>query len=187
MSRKFGVGPCIIAGFKHAKGDAVVYMDSDLQDPPEIIPDLILEHEKGNEIVHTVRTKREGENKIKLLITKIAYKVINYFADINLPIESGDFKLISKRALEKILDQKEYRPYVRGLSVWVGFKQSFVKYERKARGHGETKMSFIFKRTCYRIYKWNNKLFFKTTLFRNFFWFFFNINISFINILCYIL
>jgi len=145
MSRKFGVGPCVIAGFKHAKGDAVIYMDSDLQDPPEIIPDLILEHEKGNEIVHTVRTKREGENIIKLLITKIAYKVINYFADINLPIESGDYKLISRRALEKILDQKEYRPYVRGLSVWVGFKQSFVKYERKARGHGKSKMSLFSK------------------------------------------
>ena len=105
MSRKFGVAPCVIAGFKHAKGDAIVYMDSDLQDPPEIIPDLINEHEKGNEIVHTVRTKREGENKIKMFITKIAYKIINYFSDINLPIESGDFKLISKRALKKILDQ----------------------------------------------------------------------------------
>ena len=145
MSRKFGVAPCIIAGFKQAKGNAIVYMDSDLQDPPEIIPDLILEHEKGNEIVHTVRTKREGENKIKLMITKIAYKVINFFADINLPIESGDFKLISKRALKEILNQKEYRPYVRGLSVWVGFKQSFMKYERKARGYGKTKMPLFSK------------------------------------------
>ncbi len=145
MSRKFGVGPCIIAGFRHAKGDAIVYMDSDLQDPPEIIPDLIKEHEKGNEVVHTVRTKREGENKIKLFITKIAYKIINYFSDINLPIESGDFKLISKKVLGKILDQNEYRPYVRGLSVWVGFKQSFFKYERKARGHGETKMPLFSK------------------------------------------
>jgi len=145
MSRKFGVGPCIIAGFRHAKGDAIVYMDSDLQDPPEIIPDLISEHEKGNEVVHTVRTKREGENKIKLFITKIAYKIINYFSDINLPIESGDFKLISNKALKKILDQNEYRPYVRGLSVWVGFKQSFLKYERKARGHGETKMPLFSK------------------------------------------
>ena len=131
MTRTFGVGPCVLAGFRHAKGDAIIYMDTDLQDPPEILTKLIEEHEKGAEIVHTVRTKRLGESSFKLLITKLAYKIINYLSDIPLPIEAGDFKLISKTALSKILEQKEFRPYVRGMSVWVGYKQSFVKYERQ--------------------------------------------------------
>ena len=139
MTRTFGIGPCVMAGFKYAKGDVIIYMDSDLQDPPELIPDLINEYEKGNDIVHTVRSKRLGESKFKLLITKIAYKIINFLSDIPMPIEAGDFKLISKKALEKILKQKEFRPYIRGLSVWVGYKQSFVNYVRDARHSGKTK------------------------------------------------
>ena len=143
MSRTFGVGPCVLAGFKHAKGDCIVYMDSDLQDPPEILEKLIKEYEKGAEIVHTVRSKRLGESKFKLLITKIAYKIINFLSDINLPTEAGDFKLISKKALTKILEQKEFRPYIRGLSVWVGFKQTYVEYVREARNEGNTKFPLL--------------------------------------------
>ena len=143
MSRTFGVGPCVLAGFKHAKGDCIVYMDSDLQDPPEILEKLIQEYEKGAEIVHTVRTKRLGESKFKLFVTKIAYKIINFLSDINLPTEAGDFKLISKKALNKILDQKEFRPYIRGLSVWVGFKQAHVEYIRDARNEGNTKFPLL--------------------------------------------
>lgn len=139
MSRTFGVGPCVLAGFNHAKGDCVVYMDSDLQDPPELLDKLINKYENGADVVHTVRTERLGETKIKLLLTKIAYKVINFLSDINLPSEAGDFKLISKKALSKILDQKESRPYIRGLSVWVGFKQAYVEYVRKPRHEGKTK------------------------------------------------
>tara|TARA_B100000767_G_scaffold131850_1_gene125211 strand:- start:333 stop:1265 length:933 start_codon:yes stop_codon:yes gene_type:complete len=145
MTRTFGVGPCVLAGFREAKGDAIVYMDSDLQDPPEIIPKLIKEHEKGSEIVHTVRTKRHGESLLKLWITKIAYKVINYLSEIPLPTEAGDFKLISKTALQKILLQNEFRPYIRGLSIWVGYKQSFVKYERDPRAEGESKFPIFSK------------------------------------------
>ena len=143
MSRTFGVGPCVLAGFKQAKGDCIVYMDSDLQDPPEILEKLIKEHEKGAEIVHTVRTKRLGESKFKLIITKIAYKIINFLSDINLPTEAGDFKLISKKALNKILEQREFRPYIRGLSVWVGFKQSYVEYVREARNEGIPKFPLV--------------------------------------------
>ena len=139
MSRTFGVGPCVLAGFNHAKGDCVVYMDSDLQDPPELLDKLINKYENGADVVHTVRTQRLGEKKIKLLLTKIAYKLINFLSDINLPSEAGDFKLISKKALSKILDQKESRPYIRGLSVWVGFKQAYVEYVRKPRHEGKTK------------------------------------------------
>ena len=145
MTRTFGVGPCVLAGFRHAKGDAIIYMDTDLQDPPEILTKLIEEYEKGAEIVHTVRTKRLGESSFKLLITKLAYKIINYLSDIPLPTEAGDFKLISKTALNKILEQKEFRPYVRGLSVWVGYKQSFVKYERQSRSDGQSKFPLYSK------------------------------------------
>tara|TARA_B100001121_G_C18671535_1_gene614134 strand:+ start:622 stop:1563 length:942 start_codon:yes stop_codon:yes gene_type:complete len=139
MSRTFGVGPCVLAGFKHAEGDCVIYMDSDLQDPPEIINKLIEKFENGFDIVHTIRTKRLGESKLKLFLTKIAYKIINYLSDIQLPTEAGDFKLISKKALNVILQQDEFRPYIRGLSVWVGFKQSFVNYVREPRSGGQTK------------------------------------------------
>ena len=143
MSRNFGVGPCVLAGFKHASGDCVIYLDSDLQDPPEIIPKLLIEFENGNDVVHTVREKRLGESSAKLFFTKLAYKTINGLSEINLPIEAGDFKLISKRALQKILSQKEFRPYIRGLSVWVGYKQSFVYYTREARAYGKSKFSLF--------------------------------------------
>ena len=143
MSRTFGVGPCVLAGFKHVKGDCVIYMDSDLQDPPEIVEELIKEYEKGFDVVHTVRTNRLGESKFKLLVTNIAYKIINFLSDIKLPTEAGDFKLISKRALNKILEQNEFRPYIRGLSIWVGFKQSYVKYVRDPRAEGLTKFPLL--------------------------------------------
>ena len=145
MSRNFGVDPCVLAGFRNAKGDAIVYLHTDLQDPPEIIPDLIKKHEEGFDVVHTIRTKRKGESKFRMLVTRIAYLLINILSDINLPIEAGDYKLISRKALDKILNQREFRPYVRGLSVWVGFKQTFYKYERQARGSGKSKMSLLSK------------------------------------------
>ena len=143
MSRNFGVDPCVLAGFRNAKGDAIVYLHTDLQDPPEIIPDLIKKHEEGFDVVHTIRTKRKGESKFRMLVTRIAYLLINILSDINLPIEAGDYKLISRKALDKILNQREFRPYVRGLSVWVGFKQTFYEYERQARGSGKSKMPLL--------------------------------------------
>ena len=143
MSRNFGIDPCVLAGFRNSSGDAIIYLHADQQDPPEIIPDLIKKHEEGNEIVHTVRTKRKGEGKFRMFLTKIAYKIIDTVSDINLPVQAGDYKLISKNALKEILKQKEFRPYVRGLSVWVGFKQDFVYYEREARGEGESKMPLL--------------------------------------------
>ena len=143
MSRNFGVDPCVLAGFRHTKGEAVIYLHTDLQDPPELIPDMLKKYEEGFDVVHTIRTKRKGEGKFRMFVTKIAYYLINILSDINLPIEAGDYKLISKKALEKILNQKEFRPYVRGLSVWVGFKQAYLNYERQARGAGESKMPLL--------------------------------------------
>ena len=141
MSRRFGSGPCVIAGFEHAKGDAVIYLDSDLQDPPELFPKLIQKFKEGKDVVHTRRLSRAGENPIKMFITKLAYKIINLFSDINLPINSGDFKLISRRALDAVLNSQEYDPYIRGISVWAGFDQDFVQYNRESRFAGKTHFS----------------------------------------------
>ena len=143
MSRRFGTNPCVLAGFENCSGDCVIYMDSDLQDPPELITELIKQHEKGFEVVHTRRTKRLGEPKSKLFFTNIAYTIINKLSDIDLENDVGDFKLISRRALDKILEQNEYSPYIRGLSVWVGFKQTYVDYIRDARVAGESKFSLF--------------------------------------------
>ena len=181
MSRTFGVGPCVLAGFKHAKGDCVVYMDSDLQDPPELIENLINEYEKGSEVVHSIRIERQGESKLKLFITKVAYKIINYLADIDLPIEAGDFKLISKKALKKILEQKEFNPYIRGLSIWVGFKQGRVEYTRLPRKEGETHFTLFSKGSYSRVYKRGHLILNKTIIFGfiiriNWIFIFYNIN-----------
>ena len=143
MSRNFGIDPCVLAGFRNCDGDAVIYLHTDQQDPPEIIPSLIKKHEEGNEIVHTVRTKRKGEGKFRMFVTKIAYWLFNIISDIDLPVQAGDYKLISRKALDQILKQKEFRPYVRGLSIWVGYKQGFIYYEREARGAGESKMPLL--------------------------------------------
>ena len=143
MSRRFGVGPCVLAGLNIAKGDAVVYMDSDLQDPPEIIPQLVEKFEKGADVVHTRRTKRLEENALKLFLTKLAYRLINMTSNIPLPLDSGDFKLLSRRAVTHVNDLNEHNPYIRGLTVWVGFKQDFVNYERQGRFSGDSKFTFL--------------------------------------------
>lgn len=143
MSRRFGVTPCVIAGLSAAKGDAVIYMDTDLQDPPELIPELINKWREGAEVVHTIRTKRHGENPVKMGITAIAYKLINAFADIDFHENAGDFKLLSRNAVHEILKLGEHDPYLRGLSVWIGFKQEKVFYERNARHSGEKKFSLF--------------------------------------------
>jgi len=143
MSRRFGVTPCILAGFAHAKGDAVAYMDADLQDPPELLPQMWRRFLDGADVVHTTRTHRDGESRAKLWLTKYAYQVINLFSDIRLPENTGDFKLLSRRVIEEILKLRERDPYMRGLSVWVGYRQDFVKYRREARFGGRTKFPLL--------------------------------------------
>ena len=138
MSRRFGVTPCILAGFSHAKGDAVIYMDADLQDPPELIPKMIERFRDGAEVVHTTRTHRDGESAAKMWVTKQAYRIINYFSDIQLPENTGDFKLLSRKIVQEILHLSEYDPYMRGLSVWVGYRQEFIFYRRQPRFAGRT-------------------------------------------------
>lgn len=145
MSRNFGVTPCVLAGFANACGDAVVYMDSDLQDPPELIPKMVEKFREGYDVVHTTRTHREGESPLKMWITRRAYDVINFFSDIELPQNTGDFKLLSKRVVGHILSIDDVDPYMRGTSIWVGYKQYFIKYTRKARFAGETHMPLFGK------------------------------------------
>jgi dolichol-phosphate mannosyltransferase len=145
MSRRFGVTPCVLAGFAESKGDAVVYMDADLQDPPEVIPEMVERFRSGADVVHTTRTHREGEGVLKMWVTRKAYRIINYFSDIYLPEDTGDFKLLSRKVVDEILRLKEYDPYMRGLSVWVGYRQDFVYYRREPRWKGKTKFPLLSK------------------------------------------
>jgi dolichol-phosphate mannosyltransferase len=145
MSRRFGVTPCVLAGFAQAKGDAVIYMDADLQDPPELIPRMVERFRDGAEVVHTTRTHREGESAAKMWLTKQAYRTINFFSDIPLPENTGDFKLLSRKVVGEILRLSEYDPYMRGLSVWVGYRQDYVLYRRQPRFKGETHMPLLGK------------------------------------------
>jgi glycosyltransferase involved in cell wall biosynthesis len=138
MSRRFGVVECILAGLSKASGDAVIYMDADLQDPPEVIPQLLEQWRQGVPVVHTVRTRREGESRIKTWFTKQAYRVIRMVSTIELPVEAGDFKLLSHQAVKRLLELPESDPYIRGLVVWMGLPQVAVPYERAARRAGKT-------------------------------------------------
>ncbi|MBF0175385.1 MAG: glycosyltransferase family 2 protein [Magnetococcales bacterium] len=137
-SRRFGVIRCFLAGFRYARGDALVYMDADLQDPPELIATLVEKWREGADVVHTTRTKRLGESPMKMWLTRQAYRIINFVADIKIPIDTGNFKLLTRRVVEQILSIGEQEPFLRGLVVWVGFKQVYVPYERQPRYSGET-------------------------------------------------
>lgn len=145
MSRRFGVTPCVLAGFAESRGDAVVYMDADLQDPPEIIPEMIKAYREGAEVVHSTRAYREGEGPFKMWLTRKAYQLINHFSEIHLPEDTGDFKLLSRKVVDEILRLKEHDPYMRGLSVWVGYRQDFVYYRREPRWKGQTKFPLLSK------------------------------------------
>jgi len=145
MSRNFGNSPCIMAGFEYAAGDLVVYMDADLQDPPEVIPRMLAEYKSEPDvgIVHTIRTERRGETKIKLALTWLGYKILRRVSTIDLPVEAGDFKLLARPVVEQLVQLREKRPFMRALVSWVGFKQKRVYYEREARFSGKTKFPVL--------------------------------------------
>jgi dolichol-phosphate mannosyltransferase len=138
MSRRFGVAPCVMAGLRYAQGDAVVYMDADLQDPPELIPELISHWRDGADVVYTVRTARRGEHGSKMWLTRVAGGAIRRLSEIEIPDDAGDFKLLSRRVVEQLLALGEHDLYMRGLVSWLGFRQVAVPYERQARGGGRT-------------------------------------------------
>jgi dolichol-phosphate mannosyltransferase len=143
MSRRFGPPECVRAGLQHASGDAAVFMDTDLQDPPELLPTMITRWEAGTEVVHTVRTARRGESAVKMALTRLAYRLIRRVSDVDLRVEAGDFKLLSRRAVDALLQLEETDPYLRGLAVWIGFRQEYVPYERHARASGVTHFPFF--------------------------------------------
>ncbi len=143
MARRFGVAEGVLAGLAFAAGDAVIYMDADLQDPPEVIPLLLERWRSGADVVHTVRTHRRGESALKIGATRLAYRLIQHGSTIDLPVDSGDFKLLSRRAVSHLLRLRESDPYLRGLAVWIGLNQAFVPYERAPRYAGRTHFPFF--------------------------------------------
>ena len=147
MSRNFGVSPCVLAGMQYAKGDALIYMDADLQDPPELIPEMINAYRRQKaEVVHTKRKSREGESRLKLLITKLGYSILKKVSSVNIQAEVGDFKLLSRRAVDYLIQLKEKRPFIRGLINYIGFKQITIEYAREKRFSGETKFPVLSKK-----------------------------------------
>ena len=138
LSRRFGVMDGFWAAMQHARGDAVVTMDCDLQDPPEVIPELVEKWQAGATVVYTIRTNREGESALKIVLTRWAYKVIRLVANQEMPVEAGDFKLMDRRVVDELLKLDEKDPYMRGLVMWMGFKQTPVYYKRAPRPKGTT-------------------------------------------------
>jgi glycosyltransferase involved in cell wall biosynthesis len=155
MSRNFGISECVFAGLEYASGDVIIYMDADLQDPPEIIPSMIDAWKNGDnvDVVHTVRESRAGESLVKMFITKIGYNILHRVTDIKLPIEVGDFKLLSRRAKDYLLQLKEQKPFMRGLVCWIGFTQVSVKYHRDPRFSGKTKFKIFDSRVFWNFFE----------------------------------
>lgn len=142
LSRNFGHQIAITAGVDFAQGDAVVIIDADLQDPPEIIEKFIEKWREGYDVVYGVREKREGESISKLLTAAIFYRVLKFFTKIDIPVDVGDFRLMSKRAARHLRQMREKERFVRGLVSWIGFKQTGVRYARDKRYAGETKYPY---------------------------------------------
>jgi len=139
FSRNFGHQIAITAGADFAEGDAVIVIDSDLQDPPEAVLRLIEKWREGYEVVYAMRTRREGETWFKLMTAKLFYRLLKRITDVEIPLDTGDFRLMDRRVVLAMRQLREQHRFMRGLSSWVGFKQIGVEYERAERYAGETK------------------------------------------------
>jgi polyisoprenyl-phosphate glycosyltransferase len=139
LSRNFGHQAAISCGYELARGDAVVSIDSDLQDPPEVIPDLIRRWEAGDRVVLAVRRSREGETRLKLWTAIIYYKIISKMSETDSPEASGDFRLLDRAAVDALNRMTETHRYIRGLVGWLGFRRGAVEYDRAPRQAGSTK------------------------------------------------
>ncbi|EMI9088210.1 MULTISPECIES: glycosyltransferase family 2 protein [Bacillus] len=139
FARNFGHQVAVTAGIAAAKGDAIVIIDADLQDPPEVIPELIAKWEEGYEVVYAKRKQRKGETWFKLLTAKYFYKFLNYMSDIDIPKDTGDFRIIDRKVADVFNQMTERNRFIRGMMSWVGFRQTYVEYERDERFAGETK------------------------------------------------
>ncbi len=139
FSRNFGHQIAITAGTDYATGRAVAVIDSDLQDPPEVIPAMIAKWREGYQVIYGVRETRIGETAFKLFTAKLFYRVIRRITSVNIPLDTGDFRLMDRKVVDALNSMREHHRFMRGLSVWVGFKQTGVPYARDARKAGETK------------------------------------------------
>ena len=139
FSRNFGHQMAITAGIDYARGDAVVVIDADLQDPPEVIPQLAAAWRAGAELVYAVRAERKGETWFKKTTAALFYRLIASVTELKIPADSGDFRLMDRKVVEALKQVREHHRFMRGLSVWVGFKQAAVTYVRNERFAGETK------------------------------------------------
>jgi glycosyltransferase involved in cell wall biosynthesis len=139
LSRSFGHQAALTAGLEHARGDAVLMLDGDLQDPPELIPDMLARWREGSDVVYAVRSDRPGETPFKLITARWFYRLFRGLTDVELAPDSGDFRLMSRAALDALLAMPERNRFLRGMSVWVGFTQTAVPFAREPRSAGRTK------------------------------------------------
>ena len=139
FSRNFGHEIAMTAGLDRARGDAVVFIDADLQDPPELIAELVTKWREGNDVVYAKRSHRKGETAFKVVTAAAFYRVLRWLTHIDIPPDTGDFRLISRRVADELRKIREKDRFMRGLVSWVGFRQSYVTYERDERFAGETK------------------------------------------------
>ncbi len=139
FSRNFGHQIAVTAGMDKAKGDAIVIIDADLQDPPELIAEMIKLWEQGYQVVYGKRKKRDGENWFKLATAKIFYRFLDKLSTVKIPVDTGDFRLIDRKVVEVLKKMPEHNRFLRGMASWAGFKQIPLEYERKERFAGETK------------------------------------------------
>ena len=141
FTRNFGHQAAVTAGLKYVTGDAIVIIDADMQDPPELIPEMLKLWEDGNEIIYGKRKTREGETAFKLLTAKMFYNTLNALSDVEIPKDTGDFRLVDRKVVDTINLLPEHNKFLRGLFSWVGYKQTPFEYERKERFAGKTKYS----------------------------------------------
>jgi dolichol-phosphate mannosyltransferase len=142
FARNFGHQIAITAGWDYARGDAVVIIDADLQDPPELILEMAKKWKEGYEVVYAVRAEREGESWFKLWTASLFYRLIYRITDVKIPLDTGDFRLMDRKVVDVLKQMRERHRFPRGMSAWVGFKQVGVEYKRAARKAGETKYPF---------------------------------------------
>lgn len=142
LSRNFGKEIALSAGLAHAQGDAIIVIDADLQDPPELFPELIKQWQNGYDVVYARRTHREGESLLKRLTAALFYRVMRNVGSVQLPEDTGDFRLLSRRAVNALNTFKEQHRFMKGLFAWIGFKQKAVHYERDPRFAGKTKWNY---------------------------------------------
>jgi polyisoprenyl-phosphate glycosyltransferase len=142
FARNFGHQIAITAGWDYARGDAVVIIDADLQDPPEVILEMAKKWKQGYEVVYAVRMEREGESWFKLWTASLFYRLIYRITDVKIPLDTGDFRLMDRKVVNVLKQMRERHRFPRGMSAWVGFRQIGVEYKRAARVAGETKYPF---------------------------------------------